>query len=693
MYLSIIILPLLGSIVSGFFGRKVGVKGAQLITCSCVIMTTVFAILAFVEVGFNNIPVSIELFRWIDSEWFNIIWGFEFDSLTWSMLIPVLIISSLVHIYSVSYMSNDPHIPRFFSYLNLFTFMMIILVTANNYLLMFVGWEDLVGVCSYLLVSFWFTRIAANQSSLSAFLTNRVGDCFLTIGMFAILWTLGNLDYATVFSLAPYINENINTIIGICLLIGAMAKSSQVGLHVWLPMAMPKPTPVSALIHAATMVTAGVYLLIRSSPLIEYSSTVLLLCLWLGAITTVFSSLIGLFQQDIKKVIAYSTMSQLGMMVIAIGLSSYNVALFHLVNHAFYKGLLFLGAGAVIHAVADNQDFRKYGGLITFLPLTYSVILIASLSLVAFPFMTGFYSKDFILESAFGQYYFSSIAVYVIAVIGAIFTTLYSVKVLYLTFLSPASGPKISYIKAHEGDLFLSLPLVVLAWFSIFFGYITKDIFIGLGSGFFIDNSIFIHPMHEILIDTEFAVPTLFKLLPLLFTVLFSALAIITSEFLPESLISFKFSKFGYYLFGFFNQRFLIEMLYNKYITGLVLHLGGQTTKVLDKGSIELIGPWGLEKALIKLSKSISSLSTSVVTSYALYILIGLISYILMVYLGTFTLNSGEEGVYLGAYEYIILLTLANFTLISLSDSKSVSSAKDSKPEVYTGLVQETTRK
>jgi hypothetical protein len=237
MYLSIIILPLLGSIVAGFFGRKVGVSGAQFITCSSVILTTILAVIAFFEVGFNNIPVSIELFRWIDSEWFNIIWGFEFDSLTVSMLIPVLIISSLVHIYSISYMSNDPHIQRFFSYLSLFTFMMIILVTANNYLLMFVGWEG-VGVCSYLLVSFWFTRIAANQSSISAFLTNRVGDCFLTIGMFAILWSLGNLDYATVFSLAPYINENVITIIGICLLIGAMAKSSQVGLHVWLPMAM-----------------------------------------------------------------------------------------------------------------------------------------------------------------------------------------------------------------------------------------------------------------------------------------------------------------------------------------------------------------------------------------------------------------------------------------------------------------------
>ena len=239
MYLALILLPLLGSIVSGFFGRKIGVSGAQLITCSCVITTTILAIIAFVEVGLNQVGTKIELFRWIDSESLYVNWAFNFDSLTVSMLIPVLIVSSLVHIYSIGYMSHDPHNQRFFSYLSLFTFMMIILVTADNFLLMFVGWEG-VGVCSYLLVSFWFTRIAANQSSLSAFLTNRVGDCFLTIGMIAILWTLGNLDFATVFSLAPYINENIITIIGICLVIGAMAKSSQVGLHVWLPMAITK---------------------------------------------------------------------------------------------------------------------------------------------------------------------------------------------------------------------------------------------------------------------------------------------------------------------------------------------------------------------------------------------------------------------------------------------------------------------
>lgn len=661
MYLSIIILPLLGSIVSGFFGRKVGVTGSRILGCLSIMITTILAIISFFEVGFNNNPVSINLFKWLDNESFNMAWNFQFDSLTVSMLIPVLIISSLVHFYSIGYMSHDPHNQRFFSYLSLFTFMMIILVTGNNYLVMFVGWEG-VGVCSYLLVSFWFTRIAANQSSLSAFLTNRVGDAFLMIGMFILLWTLGSLDYSTVFSLAPYINENITTIIGICLLIGAMAKSSQVGLHIWLPMAMEGPTPVSALIHAATMVTAGVYLLIRSSPLIEYSAVVLAICLWLGATTTVFSSLIGLFQQDIKKIIAYSTMSQLGMMVIAIGLSSYNVAIFHLINHAFYKGLLFLGAGAVIHAVVDNQDLRKYGGLISFLPLTYSVILIASLSLVAFPFMTGFYSKDFILESAYGQYHFSSIDVYVIAVIGAIFTTLYSVKVIYLTFLANPNGPVNYYRNAHESDIFISLPLVVLAIFSIYFGYITRDIFIGLGSGFFVDNSIFIHPVHEIMIDTEFGVPTIFKLIPFILTVSFSALAIIYSEFMPNIISNFKLSNLGYYIYGFFNQRFLVEFFYNKYIVNSVLEIGGQTTKVLDKGSIESIGPYGFGVILTKASKIISSLSNGVVTNYALYILIGV-----CFYLSIFTFVQVVDDV-------VNSITIASLVILMLHKDRSLIS-------------------
>jgi len=329
-------------------------------------------------------------------------------------------------------------------------------------------------------------------------------------------------------------------------------------------------------------------------------------------------------------------MSQLGMMVIAIGLSSYNIALFHLVNHAFYKGLLFLVAGAVIHAVADNQDFRKYGGLISYLPLTYSVMLIASLSLVAFPFMTGFYSKDFIIESAFGKYHISSIIVYYIAVIGAMFTTLYSVKVLYLTFLTNPNGPVVNYKQAHaahEGDIYMSLPLIILAIFSIFFGYITKDIFIGLGSDFYSDNSLFIHPKHEIMLDTEFAVPTIYKLLPLFFTITLSILSIIFTEFYPKLVIKFKFSSFGYNIFSFFNQRFLVEMFYNKYISGIILDLGAQTTKIMDKGSVEKFGPYGLENKITEISKSINVLSTGVVTSYALYILVGLIFYISILYL------------------------------------------------------------
>jgi NADH-ubiquinone oxidoreductase chain 5 len=638
MYLAIIIIPLLGSIISGLFGRKIGVQGSHIITCSCVTITTLLTIFTFIEVGINNIPVYLKLFKWVDSESLNVFWSFNFDALTVSMLIPVLIVSSLVHIYSIGYMSHDPHNQRFFSYLSLFTFMMIILVTANNFLLMFVGWEG-VGICSYLLVNFWFTRIAANQSSISAFLTNRVGDCLLTIGIFAILWSFGNIDYTTVFSISPYINENIIIIIGICLLIGAMAKSSQVGLHVWLPMAMEGPTPVSALIHAATMVTAGVYLLMRVSPLIEYSTTVLILCLWIGAITTIFSSLIGLFQQDIKKVIAYSTMSQLGMMVIAVGLSSYNIALFHLINHAFYKGLLFLGAGAVIHAIADNQDFRRYGGLIIFLPLTYSVMLIASLSLIAFPYMTGFFSKDFILESAYGQFYLSGIIVYFIAVIGAMFTTLYSVKVLYLTFLTNPNGPIINYKMAHEGNIYISIPLIILAIFSIFFGYVFKDIFLGLGSGFFEDNSLFIHPNHEIMLNTEFAVPILFKILPLLLTIFLSIISILISEFIPKLLLKFKGTRLGYNIFSIFNQRFFIELFYNEYITKYTLYLGGLSTKIIDKGSVELLGPYGLEKGLSNISMTLSKLDTGIITSYALYILIGLIFYLLIPYLESNNIN------------------------------------------------------
>jgi NADH-ubiquinone oxidoreductase chain 5 len=333
-------------------------------------------------------------------------------------------------------------------------------------------------------------------------------------------------------------------------------------------------------------------------------------------------------------------MSQLGMMVIAVGLSSYNVALFHLVNHAFYKGLLFLGAGAVIHAVADNQDFRKYGGLKKYLPLSYSVMLIASLSLVAFPFMTGFYSKDFIIESAYGQYNLSSVIVYFIATIGAMFTTLYSVKVLFLTFLTNPNGPIVNYKAAnlggkvaHEGDIYMSMPLILLAIFSIFFGFLTKDIFIGLGSNFFSDNALFLHPSHEIMLDTEFSVPVIYKLIPLILTFSLTFISLLFSEFYTKMVINFKLSSFGYNLFSFFNQRFGVELYYNKYVSGVIFTLGGQTSKEMDKGIVEKFGPYGLQRKILDISSSINNLSTGVVTSYALYILVCLLFYISIIYL------------------------------------------------------------
>jgi NADH-ubiquinone oxidoreductase chain 5 len=394
-------------------------------------------------------------------------------------------------------------------------------------------------------------------------------------------------------------------------------------------MAMEGPTPVSALIHAATMVTAGVYLLIRSSPIIEFSNTILLICLWLGAITTMFSSLIGFYQKDIKKIIAYSTMSQLGMMVLSIGLSCYTLALFHLINHAFYKALLFLGAGSVIHAMSDNQDLRKYGGLKFYLPLTYSVILIASFSLIAIPFMSGFYSKDFILESSYGKLFLSSLTAYIIAVTGAMFTTLYSIKILYLTFVNNPNGPNNNYNYSHEGTIFMTAPLIILGIFSIFFGFIFKDLYIGMGTDFFSDNSIFIHINNENTIDTEFVINPLLKILPFLITI--SAIIIYLYKYENKLYFLYKLNTINYFLYNiycFLSQRFFVELIYNKYISEYLLYVGSNTTKILDKGSVEYIGPYGLEKGLIYISNTLGKLDSGRLNYYSLFILCGFIMYI-----------------------------------------------------------------
>jgi proton-translocating NADH-quinone oxidoreductase chain L len=375
------------------------------------------------------------------------------------MLFVVTFISTLVHLYSTEYMGEDPHLPRFMSYLSLFTFFMLILVTSNNFLQMFVGWEG-VGLSSYLLINFWFTRIQANKAAMKAMLVNRVGDFFILCALFGLLYLCGSLEYDVVFSVAPYMSElyilelgyrfPVLDVICIALFLGAMGKSAQLGLHTWLPDAMEGPTPVSALIHAATMVTAGVFLLARCSFLFEFSPSALVFVQYVGACTAIFAASTGLFQNDMKKVIAYSTCSQLGYMVFAAGLSNYDVSVFHLSNHAFFKALLFLAAGSVIHAVSDEQDMRKMGGLKRLLPFAYSVIVIGSLALVGFPFLAGFYSKDVILEAAFAQNSANSHFCFYLGTIAAFFTAFYSTRLLFLVFLAEPNGNKLATFGAHE---------------------------------------------------------------------------------------------------------------------------------------------------------------------------------------------------------------------------------------------------
>jgi len=645
MYLSILVLPLLGSFISGFLGRKIGVKGSHFITSFLLFISCLLASVAFYEVGVSSSPVSINLTSWIESEYLSISWEFLFDSLTVSMLIPVLYVSTLVHIYSISYMSEDPHNQRFFSYLSLFTFFMLILVTGSNYLIMFIGWEG-IGVSSYLLINFWYTRVQANKSAILAFTMNRVGDMSLSIAFFSIFWVFGNLDYSSVFSLSPYINESIISTIGLFLLLAAMGKSAQIGLHGWLPGSMEGPTPVSALIHAATLVTAGVYLLMRSSPLIEYGSTALLVIMWIGSITAFFAASSGLLQNDLKRIIAFSTISQMGYLFMAVGLSQYNVALFHLVNHAFFKALLFLAAGSVIHAMADQQDIRRLGGLIKFLPFTYTSILIGSLSLMALPWLTGFYSKDLIIELAYSQYKFSGQAAYWLGTITAIFTAFYSFRLISLVFLTYPNAPKSDYLNTHEASISVIIPLSLLALASIFFGFIFSDLFVGIGTDFFA-NSLFIHPNHITLVEAEFSLPLIFKLLPSIGSVFAAIAAVylyhnkslsIKSEAASnpvkggQAMIEFTDFSFTRKLYTFFNGKYLIDIIYNNYIIGGGLKLGYTIAKVLDRGVIEVVGPFGISDFLFNTGKNISKWDTGIVTSYALYIVLGLISMLFILF-------------------------------------------------------------
>jgi len=601
MALLIIFLPLLGFLSGGLFGRFIGV-GVCFTTTLSVFLSFCLSSFLFYDIILTGNTYKLTTGAWIPVETFDIEWSFYFDSLTCVMLIVVTLISSLVHLYSTEYMAHDPHLTRFMSYLSLFTFFMLILITANNFLQMFVGWEG-VGLSSYLLINFWFTRIQANKSAIKAMLVNRIGDFFILLAIFSIYYVFNSLDYDVIFSLVPLMtmykislgNSLFSSIDLICLFLflGAMGKSAQLGLHTWLPDAMEGPTPVSALIHAATMVTAGVFLLARCSFLFEFSPLVLNFIMLIGASTAFFASTTGLFQNDIKKVIAYSTCSQLGYMIFACGLSSYEVGIFHLSNHAFFKALLFLGAGSVIHAVSDEQDMRKMGGLKNLLPFSYSIMLIGSLALIGFPFLTGFYSKDTILEVAYAKYSVWGHFCYYLGTFAAFFTAFYSTRLLFLVFLSEPNGSRKVLLNAHEGSWALTFPLFFLSFFSIAIGYLTKEFFIGFGTDFW-NNAIFVLPNNYILTDIEF-ISLFCKLLPLIFTLAGMSLAYCIYAFGLEFFLDIKKTFIFKLFYNFLSKKWYFDRLYSQFIGQTVLYSGYHYAyKEIDRGIIEALGPSGI---------------------------------------------------------------------------------------------------
>ena len=488
MELSIIGLPLIASIISGFFGKFIGDRNSEIITSLLVSISAIFSFIILYEVIQNQYEDNIIIATWINSGSLNVDWSMKIDPLSSVMLVVVTSVSALVHIYSIGYMSHDPHKPRFMAYLSLFTFAMLMLVTSDNFIQLFFGWEG-VGLCSYFLIGFWFKKETANSAAIKAFIVNRVGDFGFALGIFLIFYLFGTVNYSEVFDQIPTITDKnliflgfeINAIDLICLLlfIGAMGKSAQIFLHTWLPDAMEGPTPVSALIHAATMVTAGVFLVVRCSPIYEYSELALNIITIVGMSTAFFAATVALVQTDIKKIIAYSTCSQLGYMFIATGVGAYNVAMFHLFTHAFFKALLFLGSGSVIHAFKDEQNINNMGGVWKKLPYTYALMVIGTLALTGFPFLSGFYSKDAIIEFAYLRgntvgYYAAGIGIFT-----AFLTSIYSWRLLFKTFHGEYNNKNIKIEETHESPLVMLIPLIFLSIGAIFAGVTFKELFIG----------------------------------------------------------------------------------------------------------------------------------------------------------------------------------------------------------------------
>lgn len=636
MYLLIVTLPLFGSLITGLAGRLLGYRGAAVLTTACIGVSVFFSALAFYEVAICGSILSLSLSSWFTTELFDAGWGFYFDTLTVVMLCVVTSVSFCVHIYSISYMSHDPHLARFMSYLSIFTFFMLFLVTSDNFLQLFFGWEG-VGLASYLLISFWFTRLQASKASIKAMLMNRIGDVGLALGIMGIYSVTNSVNFTSVFAVIPelvekkvlWCNLEVSFLFLVCILffIGATGKSAQLGLHTWLPDAMEGPTPVSALIHAATMVTAGVFLICRLSPLFSCAPQAQAYVAALGACTCFFAATCGATQNDIKRVIAYSTCSQLGYMVFAAGLSAYNIAVFHLVNHAFFKALLFLSAGSVIHALSDEQDMRKMGGLCKILPLTYGMMLIGSLSLAGFPFLTGFYSKDMILEYAATLYTFSGNFSYLVGALVVFLTSYYSFRLCIYTFFGSSRSFKTSLNKAVEAEKLMAFPLILLAFASIYGGFMLADMMIGSGSNFW-GNSLVVNPHTFPVIEAAY-IPQNIKYIPAILTLagIFSAVLIFNgSPSILRTVYNFSLHPVLRKFYHLGSKRWFFDKVYNDFFAEKLLAFGYNISwKSIDKGFLEMFGPRGIAQSFPVFSRNLSGLQSGLLYHYAVTMLLGLI--------------------------------------------------------------------
>ncbi|MDP6219054.1 MAG: NADH-quinone oxidoreductase subunit L [Alphaproteobacteria bacterium] len=631
MYASIVFLPLLGAIIAGILSLGHRDRAAELVTVTGLLLSLLFSIIAFAQVAIGGQPITIDIARWIVSGDFEAMWRLRFDTLTAVMLIVVTGVSSMVHIYSIGYMSHDNARARFMAYLSLFTFAMLMLVTADNLVQLFFGWEG-VGVASYLLIGFWYKKESAHTAAMKAFVVNRVGDFGFALGILAVYQIFGSIQFDDIFANAAMMRDSqigflgqalpALEVAGILLFIGAMGKSAQLGLHTWLPDAMEGPTPVSALIHAATMVTAGVFMICRLSPMLEYAPLSLDIITVVGALTAIFAATVGFTQFDIKRVIAYSTCSQLGYMFFAAGVSAYPAAMFHLTTHAFFKALLFLGAGSVIHAMSDEQDLRNMGGIWRKVPVTYVMMWVGSLALAGFPFFAGFYSKDMILEAAFAARTNVGNLAFWLGCAAAFLTAFYSWRLLIMAFHGKprASAEVMSHV--HESPLVMTLPLFVLAVGAVFSGWLGYELFVGHDMAVFWGDSIFILPEHHAM-EHAHHVPTWVKLLPVLLATSGVLLAVLCYAIWTDipSVAARLFAP----IHRFFFNKWYFDELYDAIFVRPAVRIGSFLWLRGDRDTIDGFGPDGMSAMVMRVSAMAARLQSGFVFHYAFAMLIGVV--------------------------------------------------------------------